>query len=263
MVQNYAAKVNAAILVMKFQQTHDTSLLNEAEQQLAESLEHFRKLTLLTNGSYEFANSMQTDTRRIPVTGAIGTEPVSFHWSQMLPVYEQEFADFQASVAAVKGGDTTALFRREKKPLRKAAVKVLTPQAEAYTVQTGTRAYNDQQWRIQALVPELDQLTGIRFPHTTAAQGAYDPVEFEVEEPVLVLIGYIRDEDKQWLQPPRLEMDALGGERGGTEVYIQDAAIVDTLPPIDVYALRFDKGKHKLTMRGQGSFTVLGIAVEE
>ncbi len=263
MVQNYAAKVNAAILVMKFQQTHDTSLLNEAEQQLAESLEHFRKLTLLTNGSYEFANSMQTDTRRIPVTGAIGTEPVSFHWSQMLPVYEQELADFQASVAAVNGGDTTALFRREKKPLRKAAVKVLTPQAEAYTVQTGTRAYNDQQWRIQALVPELDQLTGIRFPHTTAAQGAYDPVEFEVEEPVLVLIGYIRDEDKQWLQPPRLEMDALGGERGGTEVYIQDAAIVDTLPPIDVYALRFDKGKHKLTMRGQGSFTVLGIAVEE
>ena len=78
-----------------------------------------------------------------------------------------------------------------------------------------------------------------------------------------MLIGYLRSEDPQWLQPPRLETDALGGERGGTEVYIQDAAMIDTLPPVDVYALRFEKGRHKLTMRGQGSFTVLGIAVEE
>jgi hypothetical protein len=263
MVQNYAAKVQAAMLVMEFQHSQDASLLTAAEQKLAESLEHFHELTALTQDTYEFANSMQTDTRRIPVTGAIGTEPVSFHWTQLLEVYEKELAEFRNAVSAVKTGDTNALFRREKKPLRKAAVKVLSSHAEAYTVQTGTRAFNDQQWRIQALVPELDQLTGIRFPHASAAAGKYEAVEFEVEEPVLVLIGYIRSEEKQWLQPPRLEMDALGGERGGTEVYIQDAAMVDTLPPIDVYALRFDKGTHKLTMRGQGSFTVLGIAVEE
>jgi hypothetical protein len=263
MTENYAAKVEAAMLVLKFQQSEQTPLVEEAVEKLRESLDHFRTLTNLTKDTYHFANSMQTDTRRIPVTGAIGTEPVSFHWTQLVAVYEQELADFETAVSAIKAGDKSALFRRERKPLLKAAVKIHSPHAEAYTVQMGTRAFNDQQWRIQALVPELDQLTGIRFPHAKASAGEYEPVEFEVDEPVLVLIGYIRSEEKGWLQPPRLEMDALGGERGGTEVYIQDAAMVDTLPPIDVYALRFEKGRHKLTMRGQGSFTVLGIAVEE
>jgi hypothetical protein len=262
-VENYAAKVEAAMAVMEFQQTQEAKLLDRAEAKLAESLDHYQRLVALTTDTYSFANSMQTDIRRIPVTGAIGTEPVNYHWTQLLPVYEKELADFQAAVAATKAGDKSALFRRERKPLRKTAVKVLSPHAEAYTVQTGTRAFNDQHWRIQALVPELDQLTGIRFPHALAAAGKYEPVEFEVEEPVLVMIGYIRSEDTQWLQPPRLETDALGGERGGTEVYIQDAAMIDTLPPVDVYALRFDKGRHKLTMRAQGSFTVLGIAVEQ
>lgn len=261
--QNYAAKVATAMAVMEYQRTQDPRLLDRAEQKLAESLEHFRTLTNLTENAYRFANSMQTDMRRIPVSGAIGTAPVNYHWAELLPVYEQELADFRAAVAKVKAGDASALFRRERKPLRKATVKVLSPHAEVYTVQTGTRAFNDQPWRIQALVPELDQLTGIRFPHAQAAAGQYEPVEFEVDEPVLVLIGYLRSEDREWLQPPRLEMDALGGERGGTEVYIQDAAIIDTLPPVDVYALRFGKGRHKLTMRGQGSFTVLGIAVEK
>lgn len=262
MVENYAAKVEAAIAVMSFPQRQDVELLDHAETKLAESLAHFRRLAELTDETYMFANSMQTDLRRIPVTGAIGTEPVNYHWVHLLPVYEQELADFRASVAAVKAGDTCALFRRERKSLRKTGVKVHSPHAETYTVQTGTRAYNDQHWRIQALVPELDQLTGIRFPHSPAAEGDYEPVEFEVDEPVLVLIGYIRSEAPQWLQPPRLETDALAGQRGGTEVYIENAAMIDTLPPVDVYALRFGKGRHKLTMRGQGSFTVLGVAVE-
>jgi hypothetical protein len=260
---HYTAKVLAAMDMLRFQETKDEALLESAAENLKLSLLAYRRLTHFTRHSYNFANSMQTDIRRIPLTGAIGTEAVNYHWTQLLPIYEQELRDFEAAVAAVKAGDKNALFRREKKPLRKTTVKVLSKHAEPYTVQTGTRAFNDQQWRIQALVPEIDQLTGIRFPHALAAKGQYEPVEFEVEEPVLVLIGYIRSEDPQWLQPPRLETDALGGERGGTEVYIQDAAIVDTLPPVDVYALRFDKGRHKLTMRGQGSFTVLGIAVEK
>jgi hypothetical protein len=263
LVSHYAAKVEAAKLVMLFERSHDTKLLDSAAAQLQSSFVNFSILTDLTNDAYHFANSMQTDIRRIPVTGAIGVEPVNFHWSQLLPLYEKELAGFRASVAKVKAGDKYALFRRERKPLRKAAVKVLSPHAETYTVQTGTRAFNDQHWRIQALVPELDQLTGIRFPHATAAAGKYQPVVFEVDEPVLVLIGYVRSEDQEWLKPPRLETDALAGERGGTEVYIQDAAMIDTLPPVDVYALHFDKGRHKLTMRGQGSFTVLGIAIEE
>ena len=181
MVQNYSAKVDAAMVVLEFQRTQEPQLLDRAEQKLAESLEHFRTLTELTEGTYSFANSMQTDTRRIPVTGAIGTEPVNYHWAQLLPVYEKELADFRTAVAAVKAGDSDALFRRKSKSLRKAAVKVLSPHAEAYTVQTGTRAFNDQHWRIQALVPELDQLTGIRFPHALAATGKYEPVEFEVD----------------------------------------------------------------------------------
>ncbi|HWP40393.1 MAG TPA: hypothetical protein VNL70_05660, partial [Tepidisphaeraceae bacterium] len=70
MSQNYAAKANAAIHVLRYNYSHDISDMEKAAVYLAESLDHFRELTRLTENSYRFANSMQTSQRRIPVPGA-------------------------------------------------------------------------------------------------------------------------------------------------------------------------------------------------
>jgi hypothetical protein len=88
-------------------------------------------------------------------------------------------------------------------------------------------------------------------------------VEFETREPVRVLIGYFQSRDPGWLQPPELEIDALAGERETGEPLIQNAATFDTLPVVNVYALSYGRGRHKLEPRGVGSFVVLGVVSAE
>jgi hypothetical protein len=98
MCEHYASKVNAALCVLRYERTHDVSDMKQAASFLAESVEHYRTLVQLTEHAYEFANSMQTGHRRIPVRGAVDEKPANFHWSQMLGIYEDELAEFQAKV---------------------------------------------------------------------------------------------------------------------------------------------------------------------
>ncbi|MEX2091372.1 MAG: hypothetical protein WD971_01780, partial [Pirellulales bacterium] len=98
MSEHYAAKVNAALCVLRYRYSHDVSDMKQAASFLAESVEHFRTLTRLTEHTYDFANSMQTSHRRIPVPGAVAGKPANFHWTQLLGLYENELAEFQAKV---------------------------------------------------------------------------------------------------------------------------------------------------------------------
>ncbi len=261
MCENYAAKVNAAMLVLRYRHTGDVADMDKAAEYLAESLDVYRKLVELTDDTYRFANSMQTSQRRIPVRGGVGRESANYLWSQVLPVYEDELARFQQTVADIRAGKPGVERRRE--PFRRASFEVRSPGAEKYVVERGARVFTDQPFEIRSVTADLVGLKGIRFSHAEAKAGRYEPVLFETDEPVDVLIGYVRSKDKDWLQVPQLETDALAAERGGTEVLIQDAVAVDTLPTIDVYALRFGKGRHKLEVRGTGSFLVLGVVAAE
>ncbi|HVW22701.1 MAG TPA: hypothetical protein VHC86_15910 [Opitutaceae bacterium] len=99
---SYAAKVQAAMLVLRYEHSHDVRDLETAERSLALSLDHFRTLAQLTAETYRYANGLQTRQRAIPVKGAVDGHPAYFHWTQMLPVYEQELADFRARVARAR-----------------------------------------------------------------------------------------------------------------------------------------------------------------
>ncbi len=102
MAQNYAAKANAAMLVLRYNYSQDPNDMVQAEKYLAESLDHYRTLAKLTENTYQYANSMQTSQRKIPVSGGSGGKPANYHWTQLLPTYEKELTDFQAKVAALK-----------------------------------------------------------------------------------------------------------------------------------------------------------------
>src|SRR5204863_6039403 len=78
MSQCYGAKVNAALLVLRYEHSHDIADMQRAEQYLAESLDHYRELARLTKDTYLFANSMQTSQRRIPVTSGVDGKPANF-----------------------------------------------------------------------------------------------------------------------------------------------------------------------------------------
>ncbi len=106
---------------------------------------------------------------------------------------------------------------------------------------------------IQSLAPELVGLNGIR----VAKAGG--KLECDSRAPVQVLIGYFKGQGNQWLATAaRLDQDAAAAQTMGDSV-IQNAAKISGMPDLDVRAIRFDKGKHALDLRGSGTYVVLGV----
>ena len=84
-------------------------------------------------------------------------------------------------------------------------------------------------------------------------------MEFEVAEPVRVLIGYFQNERDLWLQVPNLDFASHADERGGLEPVLRNAAVIDECPGVNIYAFRYEPGRNKLELIGKGSFVVLGV----
>jgi hypothetical protein len=260
--QNYAAKVNAAMHVLKYNKskTPDVGDMTRAEQYLAESLEHFRTLEKLTRDTYRFANTMQTGHRRIPVPGVgDGGKPANYHWTQVLPRYEQELAEFRQNVESLKQAGGGIAQEPAIKPLRGASFKLIGDKAQTYEVKVGATPFVDRRYRIESVAPELVGLTGIRFLHEEAKNGRYVPIEIEADQPVKVLVGYMQENRPLWAQPPNLETDAAALERGDTEPQLTNAVVIQETPAVNLHTLKLPAGRSKIEMRSQGSFVILGV----
>jgi hypothetical protein len=257
MTENYAAKAEAAMDVLRYGYSHNLADMEKAERSLAVSLDAYRRLVALTKDTYTAANSMQTSQRRIPVPGGRGGKPANYHWTQLLPLYEKELVDFRAQVASLKspGGAKT----RTHAPLTAADWKLLTPGLETYTVQVGNTIFTDSSATFTSIAPELEGLQGIKFPLAAARKGKLPAIEFENKTPVRVLIGYFNATNRDWRQPPTLETDASAADRGGAEPYLLDAATFDTLPTLNVHAFDYPAGRHTIEVRGAGAYAILGI----
>jgi hypothetical protein len=204
---------------------------------------------------------MQTSQRKIPISGGVNGVGTNYHWSQLVPLYTRELEDFRAKLAALRkpGAGTPAVSGRAIEPLPAAPFKLLSTNAEVYTVRTGAQVFTDRKAGIRALALELNGLTGIRFSHEAAKNGNYEPIEFEVKEPVQVLVGYFQDKRPIWLQVPNLETAAQADERGGIEPVIRNAVAIEGSPIVNVHAFRYEPGRQRLELIGKGSFVVLGV----
>lgn len=100
MTQHYAAKADAARLVLRHRLSKDANDLQQAAERLEESLKYYRELVRLTDKTYRFANSMQIGHRRIPLRGVVDGKPAYFHWRHVEPVYEEELRQFQRQLAS-------------------------------------------------------------------------------------------------------------------------------------------------------------------
>jgi len=262
MAGNYRAKVAAAERVLRYNYSHAVGDMELATARLRESLAEFDTLVRLTKGSYRFANSMQTGHRKIPFNGAANGAGTNYHWVQVLPLYQRELEDFQAQVEQLKHGTTNAVGAEAGLPIAAwpaAKFKLISTNAECYQVGVGARPFADRPYTIIELAPELNGLTGIRFSHEQAKNGHYEPIEFEVAEPVSVLVGYFQNEREIWLQVPNLDVASHADERGGIEPLIRNAAAVEGCPGLNVHAFRYGPGRQKLELIGKGSFVVLGV----
>ncbi len=256
----YAAKVRAAEEVLTYNHNHDLNEMKQAETNLAASLDFYKQLSSLATPAYHFANGMQTSQRKIPVSGGVKGKPANYLWSQLIPLYEKELTDFQARVATLEQGTNAAPVDESKiAPLPSAAFKLISTNAETYTVKAGAQPFTDRGYKIAQLAPELNGLTGIRFSHDAAKSGKYVPVEIELSEPAQVLVGYFKSPKKAWLQVPKLEFAAQADERGGVDTVIENAASIQQCPNVDIHAFRYDAGRQRLEFIGTGSFVILGV----
>lgn len=260
MAENYADKVRAAELVLRYNYSHDINDMERAEKLLTASFKYYQLLDELTATTYHYANSMQTSQRKIPVPGGSGGNPANYLWSQLLPLYQKELAAFQAKVAQLKLSTNSLPPLDESKiqPWPAAQFTLISTNAEKYRIEPGAKAFTDRGYTIQNVARQLEGQTGIRFSHSEAKDGL-PPIEFEVKEPVYVLVGYFDSKQKAWLQVPQLETAAQADERGGVDVVLENAATIASCPNVNVHAFRFEAGKQKLELIGKGSFVILGV----
>jgi len=260
MSQFYYYKVQAALKVLRYQRSKDLKDMESARQFLADSVGEFWHLTKLTTDTYRFANSMQTSQRKIPLPGGVSGVGTNYHWSHLQPYYLKEFSRFSEELTRLRKADTNAVATSAAiVPLKSAAFKLVGPNAETYTIQKGARVFTDRSSIISSVAAELDGLTGIRFSHEDAKAGRRDAIEFEVSSPVRVLVGYFQSKEPGWLQVPNLETAAHADDRGGLEPVLRNALHIQGSSAVNVHAFRYEAGRHKLELIGQGSFVVVGI----
>jgi hypothetical protein len=256
----YTYKVYASKYVLRYNYSHDIQDIEKADQCLMMSLGNFQKLVAVADPAYHYANSMQTSQRKIPFPGGINGIGTNYLWSQVAPLYGKEWQDFHAKVEQLKKNTNSVVAVDESKikPWPAAQFKLISTNAETYKVEVGAKVFTDRDFAVQSLAPQLNGLIGIRFSHEAAKQGL-PPIEFEVTEPVQVLVGYFDGNQKAWLQVPKLEFAAQADERGGVETVIENAATMQSCPGVDVHAFRYGAGRQKIELIGKGSFVILGV----
>jgi len=255
MADYFAARAEAALLVLRYKYSNDVSDLVKARQFLQQSVAHYTVLSDLATGTYLYANSMQTQQRKIPMRGFNGAYK---HWNEMLPVFEKELAVFSRKIdslqVSVKNTNT--------------GVQVL----EAATVQTTHRTqqlainsspFTDTALHIVNRSAALQQIQLLPFAFKEQVSKG-TRIHFTTGEPVKLLVGFFKTQrgafttDTIFLRAPELETNASADDYGQAEIKISNAIGIAGLPAVNVHAYAFKPGEHTLVL-GKGICLVLGF----
>jgi hypothetical protein len=242
----YAAKAEAALAVLRYKYSGDIADLRKALAPLSASVDAFRELTRLAGPAYRYANSMQTQQRKIPVRGANGK---FITWGELLPVYEHELEQFKKHLESAGGSSTApAAFQR-------ADVAVT---GANYVPDSAALPFSDSGLTIKAVASPLKGLKGLS-QSVVEQRRVGTRIEFSCTEPVDLLVGFFNQKGSAFLPPPQLETDASANDFGQAEPRISNAVIVAGMPSVNVHSWSFKPGKHRLEL-GKGFCLVLGFA---
>lgn len=251
MANSYAHKAKAALWVLRYKYSNDIADLDKALPELETSLKYYRELVDLTKDSYLYANSMQTQQRKIPVGGNNAKMKT---WTELLPVYERELANFKKNIAQLKSPSAQ---KAEKVVLTNAQVNIQGG-LPTYTLTEGAQVFADTTATIKAVAPELKGLQGIKLSRVKqVAEGT--TITFNSSKPVKVLVGYFMKKGHTNLLPePQLETDASANDYGQADTRITSGIQIAGMPPVNVHTFSFKAGTNTLTL-GKGECLILGF----
>ncbi|MBZ4188083.1 hypothetical protein [Niabella beijingensis] len=254
---HYAAKAEAALWVLRYKYSDDIKDLEKALPLLKESVDWYKKLVSLTKGTYLYANSMQTQQRKIPIRGVDGTFKT---WAEVLVPFEQELDHFARTLDSLKTAPVTG--RREVIPLKNAAVTI-EGNAQRFTVDSLGRPYTDSLWSIRSAAPELRGLNGVRMPFRQQVENPLS-ITFTNAQPVKVLVGFFQPrkaafaKDTLFLKAPELETNALANDYGQAETKIANALVLPGMPQVHIHSYDFKAGTNTLKLE-KGAVLILGF----
>ena len=253
LANNFAEKAEAALAVLRYKYSNDINDLEKGKAHLEKSLQSFETLVKLTKNSYLYANSMQTQQRKIPIGGNDGRNKT---WEELLPFYQQELANLQRNIDSLKSPVKTARVV-EKIRFQPAAVTLLTQPVSTYVIATGKELFADTATYIKDFAEELAKLQGLKLSTTHQVKEG-TTIRFSNAKPVKVLVGYFNSKDSRYLQPPQLETDASANDYGQAEAKLRNAVIISGLPPVNVHTYSFKAGENTLRL-AKGMALVLGF----
>ena len=248
----YAEKVKASLLVLRYKYSGSLNDLDEAVPLLKSSVAHYGRLVELTKDHYLYANSMQTKQRKIPMRGV---DKTFIHWKEMLPVYEQELANFERHIDSLKSNTnkTTA----KVIPFKNADVKILSAVSGSYQIAKGTAVFGDTAAVVTAFAPELQGLKGILLERAMQIKKGTE-LKFQTARPVKVLVGFFNTKGHAYLAAPELETDASANNYGQSDVKLSNALMVSGFPIANIHTYSFPAGTHTLSL-AKGACMVLGF----
>ncbi|MEY3577842.1 MAG: hypothetical protein RL394_1427, partial [Bacteroidota bacterium] len=251
LAKHYAAKAAAALHVLRYKYSTEIADLEKGYLDLKKSMLYFDSLVLLTKDSYLYANSMQTQQRRIPVGGDNGNNKT---WLELKPIYEEELSIFRFKIDSLK-----APVAKITSPGYKAIPAKINWEInglKTFPATVGKEVFLDSNVYVKNFDEALKGMQGLKLSYKS--MGKPTTIAFSCEEPVDILVGYFNSADPKFLQKPKLETDASGNVYGQAEPRLRNAFVVNGgMPVLDVHTYSFPAGRHELKF-AKGIYLVLG-----
>ncbi|MDE5751629.1 MAG: hypothetical protein K2H88_03220, partial [Duncaniella sp.] len=115
--------------------------------------------------------------------------------------------------------------------------------------------------KVEALAPELEGLTAFVVNGDVQRKEGTN-LEFSTKQPVKLLVGYFKDDQKKYAKAPKLETDASANEYGQAEPVLTNAIHLDKMPLANIHAYNFGPGDHSL-MLPKGYTLILGMTSDD
>ena len=261
LAEHFAYKASAALDILRFKYSNDIADLQKAVPLLEKSVGSYRQLVQLTQGTYLYANSMQTQQRKIPMRGVNGTFK---KWSEMIVPFENELKYFIGKIDSLQ--HLSAVTTVPVVALRNASV-VLKDNLDFFRVDSGSKVYADSSAIILNFAKELKDLKGVKFSYQHQLKEGTE-IHFSNTSPVKVLVGYYSfkkaafAKETTFLKAPELETNASANDYGQAETKITNALVIKGLPPVNIHSYSFAAGNNTLKL-AKGICLLLGFVEEE
>ncbi len=258
MAYHFAEKAEAALVVLRYKYSNDIKDLEKALPVLEKSISSYRQLVNLTKGTYLYANSMQTQQRKIPMRGVDGTYK---NWFEMLPVFENEVTRFKHKIDSLKFKATNLPVKTNA--LKNAIVTILKSPTGKYILDTLAQVFADTGFVIHDYAPELKHLTGLQHSFSEQMKQGTE-INFTTDKPVKILVGFFKPKqatftkDSIFLKAPELETNASANDYGQAETKIANGIVILGLPPVNIHSYSFAAGNNTLKL-AKGVCLILGF----